>query len=451
MVPRRPLSPRAATFSCALAGAFIGAAPASAATQIGATPTPDQSCSANTTVVQDQTASGSPSYTVPAGGGVITSWSYLAKANPGQRRLKIMQPTATSGQYVVRGESSIESPTPNQLNTFSTRIQVSGGDLLGVYTDTGDGCRAAAPSGNTVRGGSGDPAVGSGFSGSSLFASSTIIDVAATVEADADGDGYGDETQDGCPGDPSVFATPCSADLEVTMTAGPAAVRLGNAVAYTINVRNIGPTTAHDLAVTDVLPARAPLVSAPAGCTGFGTLTCKIDDLAPGAAAAAITIVIRAPEPGSLENTATATSSTFDPATENNTGTASVLVGPPVFAGVTVGGGKARVKRDRVPIRASCPISARTCKGKLSVATAKRIRLTAKGRARRVTLGSAEVSLAGGQRKTLQVPLSSKGKRAMRRFQRLGATATCSAADAFAQDVTRLRTITVLAARSGGR
>ncbi|MEA2457093.1 MAG: hypothetical protein QOC95_65, partial [Thermoleophilaceae bacterium] len=427
--------------------------PASASTQVGSTPTSDQadqSCSPNTTVVQDVTAAGSPSYTIPAGGGVITSWSYLARSTPGRRKLKIMRPTATSGQYLVTGESSAETPAPGQLNTFNARIPVTGGDLLALYMDTGDGCRTAAASGNTVRGGSSDPAVGSGFSGSSLFASSTLIDVSATIEPDADGDGYGDETQDGCPGDPTVYATPCSADVEVTMTAGPASVRLGDAVAYTVGVRNLGPTVAHDLALKDVLPLRAPLVSAPANCTGFATLTCKLDDLAPGATATAITIVIRAPEPGTLANTITATSSTLDPSPDNNAATASVLVEPPIFQGAAVGGGKLRVKRDKVPVRVSCPISARTCKGRLTLTTAKRIRLTPGAHAARVTLGSVALSLVGGHRRTLQVPLSSKGKRALKRYPRIASTATSAAVDSFSQSTTRKKAITILAAKKRG-
>jgi uncharacterized repeat protein (TIGR01451 family) len=419
--------------------------------QLGSTPDPDQSCSANSTLVQDTTASDSPSYAVPAGGGVITKWSYLAKASPGARRLKLLRPTTTSGQYVVAGQSELVTPRPNELNTFGARVPVAGGELLGIFTETGDGCRASGPSGNVIRGGSGDPPPGSTFSAGSLFASSTLLDVSAVLEADADGDGYGDETQDGCPTDRTVYATPCSADVEVTMTAGPSGVRLGETVSYTIDVRNHGPTAAHDLVVTDELPARAPLVSAPKNCTGFRTLTCTMGALAPGASAPTMTIVIRAPDAGELSNTVTAASPTLDPAAGNNSATASLVVAPPVFSGVSVGGGGARVVRNRVPVRVACPIAARTCAGELSLVTTRRVRLTRRGRARVVTLGGAPIVLAGGQRRTLQVPLTGGGRTAVARLARVAATATALTVDAFGQVASRRANVTVLQARRSRR
>ena len=41
------------------------------------------------------------------------------------------------------------------------------------------------------------------------------------VEPDADDDGYGDLTQDGCPADAAIHDGPCSADLSLTASVAP--------------------------------------------------------------------------------------------------------------------------------------------------------------------------------------------------------------------------------------
>src|SRR5205085_2071744 len=99
--------------------------------------------------------------------------------------------------------------------------------------------------------------------------------VNANIEPDADRDGFGDETQDRCPGI-SGSANGCPiADLQLNMTASHGAE--SDLVTYTLAFRNNGP----DQAVTgysDTLPPNAGLLSPTpkGGCpTGpFGPLHC---------------------------------------------------------------------------------------------------------------------------------------------------------------------------------
>jgi uncharacterized repeat protein (TIGR01451 family) len=426
---------------CAAVAIAIGCcAPASAATQIGSTPAPPvnatdpgASCTANSFYLQSVTTSSSPSYTVPAGGGVISRWAYNSNGSAGQKRLKIFRLNA--GRYTVIGESDWQAAPQNQLYRYPTRIAVQAGDVLGVSTTSANDCRAPAPSGNQVSGGSGDPAEGTSYGQSNfgVFTTSTLLDVAALVEPDADGDGYGDETQDGCPGDPQVFATPCRADLKLTVTPTPAKVRLGDRVTYTIALRNDGPTAARDVVVTDVLPKGAPLVQAPATCTGFSTLTCKVGTLARGASAPVLTVVTRAPSVGTLKGLVTATSSTSDPAPANNVVVPAVRSLPQPFAGTAVRTGRTRASRGRVGVRVRCPITASVCSGTLKLGG----------------IGSAPFKVRAGRTKLLHIKIPAKAGRRLASRGSLRLRATTSSHDRYGQKAPRHAKITLLAPRAG--
>ena len=84
-----------------------------------------------------------------------------------------------------------------------------------------------------------------------------------------------------------------SPDLELTMTA-PSSLLLGNAAAYTLNLRNLGPFDATNVHVTVEFPAGASPVTAttPVGtCTTANrTVTCTYDFLRAGANAIAVAL-----------------------------------------------------------------------------------------------------------------------------------------------------------------
>jgi Ca2+-binding RTX toxin-like protein len=184
--------------------ALIFAPSASAAAQVGETGSPPLSCGGGSPAQSlVQSASGhSPSYLVPTGGGVITSWSHQAHASPGtSMRLKLYRPTANPFVFITEGESSFESVTAGVLNSFPTRLTAQEGQVLGFSVMAGsNGC--VFDSGDVAdefRGILGDPPVGSAatFSGAT---GGLRVNISALLEPDADSDGFGDETQDQCPG-----------------------------------------------------------------------------------------------------------------------------------------------------------------------------------------------------------------------------------------------------------
>ncbi len=210
----------------AIAGGVVGAlAPAAtAATTIGSTaltPGPFE-CDSPSTYFSQSTDAASPSYAVPAGGGVITSWSVPAGAGPAEVKLGLLRPNLGPSTFTTADASAAESLAPSSLNTFDTRIPAQAGDRIaalivsGSYpcaSQTGDIDDIAQRDSLAVHD------TGSIFTYDDPNPS-TVILIAATVEPDADGDRFGDETQDLCLTDPTKQAE-CVAP-ETTITKQPA-------------------------------------------------------------------------------------------------------------------------------------------------------------------------------------------------------------------------------------
>jgi hypothetical protein len=206
------------------------AAPAKAATVLGAPAPASGGGSASGSVVQ--TASTGGAYTVPANG-VITSFWFATGTATGSMRALVFRPTGVANQYTVVARSDLGAvATPNTASPhFATRLPVHAGDLLGAkaqgpqITYTGSGsdtiCSGSGAAGWT------DPAAGAVLTSSSCN-TPTRTNMAAALEPDADGDGYGDETQDACTTDasthgtcppPAATPTPPAAQNPVTPTA----------------------------------------------------------------------------------------------------------------------------------------------------------------------------------------------------------------------------------------
>ena len=179
---------------------------ANAATDMGGTFVP---ASGSVGVTFFQTTSPGASYAAPSNG-VITQWSFRADGSPPTLKLKVLR-SAGGGNYRVVGESALTSQVPSQLNTHSTRIPVQTGDVIGLYVEMAAGPTAYTQgSGNAffgLSGLAGDPPPGT--TDSSLNEGQFPLDVAARLEPDADGDGFGDESQDNCP----AVANPDQADF----------------------------------------------------------------------------------------------------------------------------------------------------------------------------------------------------------------------------------------------
>jgi uncharacterized repeat protein (TIGR01451 family) len=137
-----------------------------------------------------------------------------------------------------------------------------------------------------------------------------------------------------------------SANLAVTKTDSPDPVAKGGTLTYTIVVRNLGPGSATSTSVEDKLPGGLSFVSAAA--TGGGscsiqgkTVTCDLGTIAPSAQET-VTIKTKVTKAsGSIDNTASAKSTTLDPVGANNSDTERTTIG--AAAGPSCGGKSATI------------------------------------------------------------------------------------------------------------
>lgn len=150
---------------------------------------------------------GAPTNPVPATApltGVITkaTFSMPGVPTPYPQKLKVLRGTGVAKEYTVIAESP-PIPVGAGVNTYNTRVPAAAGDILGL--SGGAVGTLACSTGNPadVLGAIlGDSAPGT----TATYDTSTgaAIPVVATVEPDADKDGYGDVTQDQCPQSASV-------------------------------------------------------------------------------------------------------------------------------------------------------------------------------------------------------------------------------------------------------
>jgi hypothetical protein len=196
----------AATTATALVVISLSTAPAQAATTLGLLSIPNLNCDAVATYVQTVPPAGS---TYATSAGVITSWTYQATNGfnpPPQVKLKVLRATSPTSYYVV-GETAVIAPTLGQLATYPAQIAVQQGDLLGLTVLTSSRC-ADASSGAQYRIFPGDALPGGTLSSVDPNAiNDFFVPLGARLEADVDKDGYGDETQDACPGEASTHGT----------------------------------------------------------------------------------------------------------------------------------------------------------------------------------------------------------------------------------------------------
>ena len=201
----------------------FGASATSASTTVGADPSPSGgTCGGgiNAPFMMVQTASPGNSYAAPFDG-VFTSWtSNTTKWHVAT--LKVVR-LGSGNTFTVLGQ---DGPRPSDGTVNPIRIPVRQGDVLGLLFPPQEDCPGGINPGNgfyVVSQTNADVPPGPGTFDAGPFPSFQIS-VTAQIEHDADGDGYGDETQDGCPTDAAVQG-PCplpdTTPPDTSITQGP--------------------------------------------------------------------------------------------------------------------------------------------------------------------------------------------------------------------------------------
>jgi hypothetical protein len=191
------------TWVAVAAGLMALAIPASAtgATPIGTTfPGSDLSCGSDATVLQSTSPSGG-SYAAPFAG-VITSWSFQPGTFvPTSLKLKVGR-SAGGDSFAIVGESPSKIPALGPNSYTDVRISVQPGDVIGFYAGPGSPGECGK-SDSSFEAHAFQP--GDHLPGSPPLEYNDIpgfqLSISAILEPDADGDGFGDETQDLCPTD----------------------------------------------------------------------------------------------------------------------------------------------------------------------------------------------------------------------------------------------------------
>ncbi len=198
--------------------AFGGTGGALASVQLGAHAPGTEPLPAGTTAMQNggEAKSAPEPYRYagpPASQGVITSWSTYNSGGTYGLKLKVGNAFGTDGG-IARYESALETVSATGTNTFPSRIRIFNGESIGVYSSGGApgmlqtvadvpslyvvlkaGDLLASPGTLTAT-----PDTSGWEPSANIYKSAFRLNIAATVELDADGDLFGDETQDKCPG-----------------------------------------------------------------------------------------------------------------------------------------------------------------------------------------------------------------------------------------------------------
>ena len=126
-----------------------------------------------------------------------------------------------------------------------------------------------------------------------------------------------------------VFLPPAVADIAVVKTVDRPRLEVGNQATYTLTVTNVGPVTADDVTLVDVLPSQETLVSvSDAACTGTTVVSCSLGSLAAGVSTS-ITVVALAKTAGTATNVATVSTTSPETDTANNQAHATVVIRGP--------------------------------------------------------------------------------------------------------------------------
>jgi hypothetical protein len=203
-----------------------------AATTLGQTAAP-LTCDPGPLTIAQKTIGVGLSYGASTAG-VITAWSTQADANSGEMvKLKLLRATGNLNEYKTVAEDMLRPLAPNVLNTFPNassttpvRILAQPGDKIALsIPSTVSGCDFGTSSaGDHIEYVASDPAVGTAATYTESGSGNIKANISARLEPDADGDGFGDETQDACPTNASTqlacpVVTPPAKDTQAPLLA----------------------------------------------------------------------------------------------------------------------------------------------------------------------------------------------------------------------------------------
>jgi hypothetical protein len=222
----------ATVLTLAFAVPLFAAQAASAATEVGSNCTANTGTGGYTLVPLAQAGSPLP-LTAPTAG-VATKW----KVNTGlvlppgfaiSEKMRVLRPTGTPNQFQTIAESSPGIVVNgNGSNVFDTRIPVQAGDRFGAYApEESSAVLFCMTSSEADVIGAKKADVGPGSTADYEPVTKIQLALSVTIEPDADGDGYGDETQDKCP-QSAASHEPCPALVldAVSQTPGKGAVKI---------------------------------------------------------------------------------------------------------------------------------------------------------------------------------------------------------------------------------
>jgi uncharacterized repeat protein (TIGR01451 family) len=241
--------------------------------------------------------------------------------------------TATPRRADLAVAKTVDDPTPNvgDTVTFTITLSNAGPDtatnvLLNDQLPAGLSLLSAAPSQGTYNSSTGVWTVGD-------VATSAAVQLRLTARVDTPNAlantatiGHSDQFDPNTSNNSaSASETPQQADLQVTKAVSDATPNVGDAIAFTVRLRNLGPDPATNVQVSDLLPAGLTLVSATPSQGSYDSVTGlwsigTVGTLLPRT----LILNARVDSPNSATNTATVShSDQFDGNPGNNSASAT--------------------------------------------------------------------------------------------------------------------------------
>jgi hypothetical protein len=305
-----------------VAGCLAGTASAASALTLGDTAAPGGAAATPDCVAAfftQDTTDPMYSYTVPTGGGSISSWSTNTSVAVAGSPLSlvIVRPGSGSDTIIAADSETLPNPLPaGGVTTFDLTqpIAVASGDVLGLWSSNPFSCY---------------------ITGGSILAEDAAFGQ-QSAPAPSPGGSYTPTTTFGYE-DQALLNVSVnlvqSDDVSITGTAAPSSIIAGGAAEYAFTVGNA--TLSEPITFTDTVPAGVTILSAVAGsgtCSTAGhTVTCTIPSLASGSSAP-VSIIVAAPSAGTYPDTATVSSPLTDPTPANNSATTTLTVTPATVA-----------------------------------------------------------------------------------------------------------------------